>query len=69
MKMKKKREFLMCGHPELFPTMWGQSKPEPARTIGECPVHNYSCPVCGFGVGSAPSCDCPDKGWSFFKSK
>lgn len=55
-----KVEFLMCGHPELIPTMWGEEKAEPARTIGSCPLHNYICPVCGFGVGSAPSCDCPE---------
>ncbi len=53
-------EFQMCGHPELIPTMWDQPKPEAAQTIGECPVHNYSCPLCGFGAGCAPSCDCPE---------
>lgn len=61
-KVQEKKEFPMCNHPELVPTMWEQKKPKPARTIGECPVHNYVCPVCGFGVGSAPSCNCPDMG-------
>lgn len=56
-----KVEFIMCGHPELIPTMWGQEKPEAARTMGACPLHNYVCPVCGFGVGSAPDCDCPEQ--------
>ncbi len=62
LKPRKKYEvdFIMCGHPELMPTMWGQGKPEPVRTIGECPIHNYICPTCGFGAGSAPSCDCPE---------
>lgn len=55
-----KVEFLMCGHPELFPTMWDQPKPEPTRTIGICPIHDYTCPTCGFGVGCAPSCDCSE---------
>ena len=56
--MKDKIELPMCNHPELYPTMWDQPKPEPARTIGSCPLHDYICPVCGFGVGCAPSCDC-----------
>lgn len=55
---ENKVEFPMCGHPELYPTMWGQEKPEPARTIGICPIHDYTCPVCGFGAGCYPSCDC-----------
>ena len=54
-------EFPMCGHPELVPTMWGQQKPEATRSIGECPIHNYTCPVCGFGAGCAPSCNCKEK--------
>ncbi|KKM70466.1 hypothetical protein LCGC14_1440480 [marine sediment metagenome] len=59
-KTQHKVEFPMCSHPELSPTMLGQEKPEPARSIGGCPVHNYTCPICGFGVGCAPSCDCPE---------
>lgn len=60
--MKKKvKEFPMCYHPELIPTQWEQSKPEPTKTIGECPVHSYVCPVCGFGVGCFPTCDCLEK--------
>lgn len=61
-KQKKtfKVEFPMCGHLELWPTGWNQSKPEVARTIGSCPLHNYSCPVCSFGIGSFPSCDCEE---------
>ena len=55
-----KVKFPICYHPELLPTMWGQEKPEPAQTIGECPIHNYTCPICGFGVGSDPSCGCPE---------
>ncbi len=54
----KPEDFPMCGHPELFPTQWNQSKPEPCRTIGSCPNHNYTCPVCGWGVGQYPSCNC-----------
>ena len=57
-KIKHKTEFIMCGHPELIPMMWGQEKPEPTRTIGRCPIHNYICPTCGFGVGSFPDCGC-----------
>lgn len=53
-------EFPMCYHPELMPTGWNQPRPEPARSIGECPIHNYICPVCGFGAGSLPSCGCPE---------
>ena len=57
----QKVEFSICGHPELYPTMWGQEKPEPARSVGGCPVHDYVCPVCGYGAGQSPSCDCPEK--------
>ena len=53
-----KIEFPICGHPELMPNAWNQSKPEACRTVGRCPVHDYTCPVCGFGVGSSPSCNC-----------
>lgn len=60
-KKKERVEFPMCSHPELIPTQWDQPRPEPARTIGGCPVHDYICPICGFGVSCAPSCDCPDK--------
>ncbi len=58
---KYKVKFSMCGHPELCPTQWGQRKPEPVQTIGTCPLHDYTCPVCGFGAGCAPSCDCPER--------
>ena len=58
---KYKVDFIMCGHPELIPTMWGQEKPELTRTVGQCPIHNYTCPICGFGVGSAPNCECPER--------
>ena len=54
-KTKYQVEFPMCGHPELLPTRWNQPRPEPARTIGSCPVHNHTCPICGFGRGQYPS--------------
>ena len=60
MDKKYKVEFLMCGHPELRPTGWNRPKPEAVRTVGGCPIHNYTCPVCGFGVGSSPRCDCSE---------
>ena len=52
--------FPMCSHPELMPNMWNQPKPEPARTVGSCPIHDYGCPVCGFGVGCDPPCNCAE---------
>lgn len=45
-------EFPMCGHPEQ---PWLGA---PVRTIGTCPVHDYICPRCGFGVGQQPACRC-----------
>ncbi|MBA7626617.1 hypothetical protein ES703_34071 [subsurface metagenome] len=56
-----KVDFPMCSHPELWPTMFEQPKPGPVRTIGRCPLHDYTCPLCGFGIGCAPSCDCPEQ--------
>ena len=56
MKNERKLAFSMCSHPPLVPTIGQENKPEPARTVGTCPVHNYSCPVRGFGVGSYPLC-------------
>lgn len=48
----------MCHHPELFPTGWNQSKPEPAEMVYSCECgENYGCPVCGWGAGSWP-CSC-----------
>lgn len=51
----------LCGHPEMHPTQWGETKPAPAFMIG-C-IHNHSCPVCGFGQGMHPhnQWDCPDR--------
>jgi hypothetical protein len=46
-------EFRMCSHPELLGNPLA-----PARTIGSCPDHDYTCPVCGFGRGQAPPCGC-----------
>ena len=57
---KYKVEFPLCYHPELMSSYLDQPRPEPTRTIGNCPIHNYVCPVCGFGRGSAPECDCPE---------
>jgi len=50
---------MKCNHPELFPTQWGQQKPEPCEMVGCC-EKNQSCPVCGWGFGSYP-CDCTNK--------
>jgi hypothetical protein len=63
MEAKKdyKIEFCMCGHPELIPTQWNQPKPEPCQTIGSCPTHDYTCPICGFGVGCVPPCNCEER--------
>ncbi len=44
------KELPMCFHPELRPTQWEQKRPAPTRMVG-C-EHNYSCPVCRWGVGS-----------------
>lgn len=33
---------------------------ERTESVGSCPVHSYSCPICGFGVGCAPLCCCPE---------
>lgn len=52
---ERKPEFMMCNHSVLPSLYWGT---EPTRTIGSCPVHSYSCPKCGFGVGCAPPCKC-----------
>jgi len=49
----------MCMHPELIPTQWNQKRPEPERVVGTC-IHNYSCPICGFGIGTYP-CGCDDE--------
>lgn len=62
LKSKKyKVEFPMCGHPELIPTQWNQPRPEPTRTIGDCPIHDYICPICGYGKGQSPRCECPER--------
>lgn len=46
------KDFKMCGHPELTNMV------PPTKTVGSCPVHNYVCPTCGFGVGTSPPCSC-----------
>ncbi len=48
------RDFPICGHPE-WPSFM---KPKPCPTRGLCPIHNYSCPVCGFGASTFPPCKC-----------
>ena len=50
----------ICGHQELIPTQWNQTKPEPCEVVGCCPM-NYSCPICGFGAGTIPHNEC--EGW------
>ena len=48
----------MCNHPELFPTAWADSRPEPAEIIYSCECgENWACPVCGWGAGTYP-CSC-----------
>ena len=58
---KQKIEFTMCNHPELRPMNWDEPKPEPVRTVGNCPIHDYVCPLCGFGVGCHPGCGCSER--------
>ena len=50
-----KVEFPICWHPESIPA------PGPGQMIGECPIHNATCPICGYGWGQDPSCDCPER--------
>ena len=56
-----KVEFPMCSHPEMIPTQWNQSKSKPCRTIGSCPIHNYICPICGYGRGQYSNCNCEER--------
>ena len=46
----------VCNHPGILPITWNQPRPEPCKVVGSC-IHNYSCPVCGFGIGCDP-CPC-----------
>lgn len=49
----------VCYHHLLVPTQWNQPKPEP-RTMITCACgQNASCPVCGYGWGTAP-CECDE---------
>lgn len=50
---------ILCNHPEMIPTQWNQSKPEPVEMIGPC-EHNMICPICGWGWGCSPD-PCEDK--------
>ena len=51
---------ITCNHPELFPTQWGQKRPE-SYTGETCDCGmNFSCPVCGYGFGCYP-CECEKK--------
>ena len=53
----KKVKGTLCHHPELRPTHWNESKPEPCEMVGcEC-GENAVCPICGWGWGAAP-CSC-----------
>lgn len=39
----------------------------PIKTQGNCPLHDYICPVCGLGVGGSPGCGCPEMRQRYFK--
>ena len=43
----------VCYHPNIRPTQWNQSRPQPTKVTGSS-KNNYSCPVCGYGVGCYP---------------
>ena len=48
----------VCHHPEVRPTGWNQSRPEPCEMVQTCECGKIqSCPVCGWGKGSWP-CGC-----------
>ena len=54
----KKRKAEICYHPNLVPTKWNQSEPEPCEMLIVCDCgNNQICPVCGYGFGSYP-CSC-----------
>lgn len=57
MEKRKMTDRRMCGHPELTPTQWDQSRPEPVEMVGCACGQNQTCPVCGWGQGAYP-CDC-----------
>ena len=51
------RKSVVCYHPQLIPTQWNQSRPEPWHGFTcEC-GQNWCCPICGYGQGYYP-CGC-----------
>ena len=57
MKKKFKVDFPICDSP-YHP---------PIKTVGNCPIHDYICPICGLGVGSYYGCGCSEMRQRYFE--